>query len=116
MKTAIFVSCLLAGGSLMIKTNNTSTTFLSYPSKKPGRNFSSMPVAPVRIIVNKSNYELSVYDAKGWYATYPVVFGNSSLEDKKMEGDRNTPEGTFTIVSKRVHDKWDRVSGVPNRE
>jgi len=66
------------------------------------------PIGSVYILIDKSDYELSVYDQKGWYATYPVVFGNSSLSDKKMEGDKNTPEGTFHIVSKRIHDKWDR--------
>lgn len=66
------------------------------------------PVGAVYIIIDKSDYELSVYDSKGWYGTYPVVFGNSSLSDKKMEGDRNTPEGTFHILSKKIHDKWDR--------
>jgi len=71
-----------------------------------------MPVAPIRIVIDKSNYELYVYDKLGWFATYPVVFGNSSLEDKKMEGDRNTPEGNFKIANKRVHDKWDRYMGL----
>ena len=37
------------------------------------------PTGTVYIIIDKSDYELSVYDDKGWYATYPVVFGNSSL-------------------------------------
>ena len=60
------------------------------------------------IIIDKSDYELYVYDDEGWYATYPVVFGNSDAGDKLMQGDRKTPEGTFTIVSKKVHDKWDR--------
>ena len=77
-----------------------------------------MPKAPVKIVIDKSRYELYVYDAEGWFATYPVVFGNSSLDDKKMEGDRNTPEGSFRIVNKRVHDKWDRYMGLnyPTRE
>jgi murein L,D-transpeptidase YafK len=77
-----------------------------------------MPKAPVSIIVDKSSYELYVYDAEGWFATYPVVFGNSSLEDKKMEGDRNTPEGTFRVVSKRYHEKWSRFMGLdyPTRD
>ncbi|MBI1343892.1 MAG: L,D-transpeptidase family protein [Terrimonas sp.] len=66
------------------------------------------PNGTVYVIVDKSDYELSVYDNDGWYATYPVVFGNPSLADKKMEGDRNTPEGKFTIISKRIHDKWYR--------
>jgi murein L,D-transpeptidase YafK len=118
MKTAVFLSCLLAGGSLFFQSNPPSSTFHSYHTTKERRIAASMPIAPISIVVSKSNYELSVYDAKGWYATYPVVFGNSSLEDKKMEGDRNTPEGTFRIVSKRVHEKWDRYMGLdyPTRE
>jgi lipoprotein-anchoring transpeptidase ErfK/SrfK len=46
------------------------------------------------------------------------VFGNNTLEDKKMEGDRNTPEGSFKVSNKRVHDKWDRYMGLdyPTKE
>jgi len=62
----------------------------------------------MRIVIDKSDYELSVYDAKGWFATYPVVFGADPMQDKKMEGDRYTPEGEFKILSKRPHEKWSR--------
>ena len=61
------------------------------------------------ILVDKSDYELSVYDERGWLVTYPVVFGNKDLRDKMREGDRETPEGTFTIITKRVHEKWNRL-------
>ena len=61
------------------------------------------------IIIDKSDYELSVYDDEGWYATYPVVFGNKNLGDKMMEGDRKTPEGNYRIISKRPHEKWDKM-------
>jgi murein L,D-transpeptidase YafK len=61
------------------------------------------------IIVDKSDYELQVFDDEGWYATYPVVFGNKSLDDKMMEGDRKTPEGTYSILSKRPHEKWYKI-------
>lgn len=61
------------------------------------------------IVIDKSDYELSVYDDEGWYATYPVVFGNKNLGDKMMEGDRKTPEGTYHIVSKRPHEKWGKI-------
>lgn len=76
------------------------------------------PVGSVYILIDKTDYELHVYDEKGWYATYPVVFGNNTLADKKMEGDKNTPEGTFRILSKRVHDKWHRFMHLdyPNKE
>ena len=79
---------------------------------------SILPVGKVSLVINKSDYELNVYDEKGWYATYPCVFGNNSLDDKKMEGDRNTPEGIFHIISKRIHEKWDRFMAIdyPNKQ
>jgi lipoprotein-anchoring transpeptidase ErfK/SrfK len=122
MKTTVILSCLLAGSSLMLNTHNLINTSATTKVVKTGAtkrsSFKTMPVAPVRIVVDKSNYELYVYDKLGWFATYPVVFGNSSLEDKKMEGDRNTPEGSFKISNKRVHEKWDRYMGLdyPTRE
>jgi murein L,D-transpeptidase YafK len=61
------------------------------------------------ILVDKSDYELSVFDDDGWYATYPVVFGEKTLGDKMYEGDRKTPEGEYRIVSKRPHDKWGKI-------
>ncbi|MEJ7768135.1 MAG: L,D-transpeptidase [Chitinophagaceae bacterium] len=61
------------------------------------------------IIIDKSDYELNVYDGEGWYATYPVVFGSKSLDDKMMEGDRKTPEGNYKIISKRPHEKWGKI-------
>ena len=60
------------------------------------------------ILIDKSDYELSIYDDEGWLVTYPVVFGNKNLGDKMLAGDRKTPEGKFKIISKRIHPKWDR--------
>ena len=73
------------------------------------RFFNNGPSGVVYIIVDKSDYELQVYDEEGWYATYPVVFGNKDLGDKMVEGDRKTPEGTFKIISKRPHAKWHKM-------
>jgi murein L,D-transpeptidase YafK len=63
----------------------------------------------VYIIVIKSNYELQLFDKDGWYATYPAVFGNKSLDDKMVMGDRKTPEGIYHITRKRPHEKWDKI-------
>lgn len=115
MKTTVILSCLIVGSSLALNTNNlvnNSTHSTVVKSTAAKRSYKTMPVAPVRIVIDKSSYELYVYDQKGWFATYPVVFGNSSLDDKKMEGDRNTPEGDFKIANKRVHEKWDRYMGL----
>ena len=82
------------------------------------RSFTASPTGNVYIIVDKSDYELQVYDDEGWYATYPVVFGSKSLDDKMMEGDRRTPEGTFKILEKRPHAKWHKIMMLdyPTRE
>jgi murein L,D-transpeptidase YafK len=65
--------------------------------------------APYTIMVDKSDYELTLFDTEKWLVIYPVVFGNNDQGDKMIEGDRKTPEGSFTIISKRVHEKWDRM-------
>ena len=62
---------------------------------------------------------MKVYDAaNNWLVTYPVVFGSKDMGDKMVEGDRKTPEGTFHIVAKRPHAKWDRFMAIdyPNAE
>lgn len=82
--------------------------FYSISSRTTGKR-TEEPTGLIYIIVDKSDYELHVFDDEGWYATYPVVFGNQSLKDKMMEGDRNTPEGSFKITSKRPHDKWNKI-------
>lgn len=61
---------------------------------------------PYYIIVDKSDYELKVYDEEGWFATYPIVFGSKDLSDKMREGDKRTPDGSFKVVLKKIHPKW----------
>lgn len=73
------------------------------------RLFNSELTGTPYIIIKKSDYELNVYDDDGWYATYPVVFGSKSLDDKMMQGDRKTPEGEYQVISKKLHEKWDRM-------
>jgi murein L,D-transpeptidase YafK len=110
MKNILILTTMLLGSGLAITDTNRSGATSSHSYKRSP--VESGPVGSVSIIIDKSDYELRVYDAKGWYATYPVVFGNNSLADKKMEGDKNTPEGTFHINSKRVHDKWHRFLAI----
>jgi murein L,D-transpeptidase YafK len=80
--------------------------------------FNSTPNGVISIVIDKSNYELNIYDSEGWYATYPVVFGSKTHDDKMMEGDRKTPEGSFKITTKRPHDKWGKIMLIdyPNKE
>lgn len=109
MKNILIISSVLLGSSLLVATTPSTTSKKEHLTTSYKRDLKAAgPVGIVSIIVDKSDYSLSVYDDKGWYATYPVVFGNNSLADKKMEGDKNTPEGSFRIVGKKVHDKWYR--------
>ena len=115
MKTNfVLTSIFIASGIFISGIPSSSEKAVS--SSLPVENAS--PIGTAYIIIDKSDYELHVYDDKGWYATYPVVFGNSSLADKKMEGDKNTPEGSFKIVSKRIHEKWHRFMAIdyPTKE
>ena len=41
------------------------------------RLFNSNPVGVIYLLIDKTDYELQVFDEEGWYATYPVVFGNA---------------------------------------
>jgi len=77
----------------------TPTAAASKPATAPVEN-------PYYIIVDKSDYELKVYDDEGWYATYPIVFGSKDLGDKMKEGDKRTPDGKFKVVLKKIHKQW----------
>lgn len=74
--------------------------------------------SPYYIIIDKSDYELKVYDEEGWYATYPIVFGSKDLSDKMKEGDKRTPNGNFHIIIKKIHPKWgpELLLDYPNQE
>jgi murein L,D-transpeptidase YafK len=106
LSTVLLLGCMvLSSHTISWKEHNASVVAGAYTTT---RKAAAMPSGPVSIVIDKSDYELHVYDAKGWYATYPVVFGNNPLADKKMEGDKLTPEGRFKIVAKRPHAKWSR--------
>lgn len=103
MKNIIAITSLLLAGGWPLSTTHQSGSadFSTKNFKRPGD-----PAGGISIVIDKSDYALRVYDDKGWYATYPVVFGTNNLDDKKMEGDKKTPEGNFHIIGKRVHEKW----------
>src|SRR5215510_4374896 len=110
MKLPILLTSLLFGSALSSTDVMFDANKFQTEAKKRGveGNKKILPVGTVYVIIDKSDYELNVYDERGWYATYPVVFGSNTLGDKKMEGDRCTPEGSFHIISKKIHNKWDR--------
>lgn len=120
---AVFTAILLSSG-LLLQSNTTSrnaagsTNNTQLHQRLATNGGPDGPVGRISIVIDKSDYELSVFDEKGWYATFPVVFGNNNLDDKKYEGDKNTPEGSFHITNKKLHEKWNRFMGLdyPTKE
>ncbi len=100
----------VAAGIALLSFNNVKVRKKTSRATKPGVTKSAprkdTADNPYYIIVDKSDYELKVYDDEGWYATYPVVFGSKDLRDKFREGDKRTPDGQFKIVLKKIHKKW----------
>jgi murein L,D-transpeptidase YafK len=118
MKNILILTSVLLGGGLMVATNTSDSKKAASPQSSKRLLSAESPIGAISVVIDKSDYSLSIYDSKGWYATYPVVFGNNSLEDKKMEGDKNTPEGTFRIVNKKPHEKWNKFMAIdyPTKE
>jgi murein L,D-transpeptidase YafK len=56
--------------------------------------------------VDKSDRTFRVLVDSTELKRYPCVLGEHPVGDKMRQGDRRTPEGTFTFRSKRKHDKW----------
>lgn len=72
----------------------------------------------ISIKVIKSKFRIYVYHGKNLLTSYKCVFGPNCTKQKLMEGDRCTPEGTFTITQSRPHEKWEKfmLFDYPNEE
>jgi murein L,D-transpeptidase YafK len=74
------------------------------------------------IRVFKAESELEVWFEKGGvyvlFATYPICYWSGTLGPKLREGDRQSPEGFYTITERQLHhgDRWRRSLdvGYPN--
>lgn len=60
------------------------------------------------ILIDKSDYKLTVLSKDIVIKEYPVVFGRNDLEDKLRQGDKRTPEGIFKMEAKYPHNKWEK--------
>ena len=66
----------------------------------------------LRIVVSKSSYSLRLMYGNRTIRSYKAVFGPNPTKNKLMEGDRCTPEGSFTIANKNPNSKYDRFMGI----
>ena len=60
------------------------------------------------ILIEKSQYRLTLYYQNRPIKFYPVVFGGNPQEDKLKEGDFRTPEGVFKIRDLYPHGDWSK--------
>ena len=60
------------------------------------------------ILIDKSDYILSIMIDSTIIKQYPVVLGGNPEDDKLREGDQCTPEGTFKIRDKYPHRSWSK--------
>jgi murein L,D-transpeptidase YafK len=63
--------------------------------------------APVLLRIFKETSELEVWIEKGdrfvLFATYPMCHWSGTLGPKQREGDKQTPEGFYTITNRQLH-------------
>lgn len=60
------------------------------------------------LLIDKSDYQLSVLSGKNVVKVNPVVFGTDPVKDKLMEGDRRIPEGSFKVRDFYPHKSWSK--------
>jgi murein L,D-transpeptidase YafK len=72
----------------------------------------------ISVLIDKSDYKLSIRIDSLVLKEYPVVFGKKENDDKLMQGDKCTPEGDFKIISKYPHQSWSKFIWLnyPNEE
>jgi murein L,D-transpeptidase YafK len=62
----------------------------------------------VLLLVDKSDYSVMVYYNQRAIRAYRAVFGPRPMEDKIREGDRCTPEGSFTIQNLNPRSQYNK--------
>lgn len=62
-----------------------------------------------RLVVNKSKRELLLYKGQAVIRSYRVALGRQPVGPKLREGDKRTPEGTYTISAKYAQSAFHRA-------
>lgn len=104
-------------GSMIV----TETVIMPEPQKVS----SAMPINPdtlnkdsLVIYIDKSHYVLMVFYKHRLIRKFQAVFGPNPQMNKQMQGDRNTPEGWFTITRLNPRSKYNKFMELsyPNDE
>ncbi len=113
----LWASCQGVGTSVPVAGNAPRR---SEPPIRLERYIDSLGLDPATIAfhVDKSDRTFQVLAGERLLKTYRCVLGEAPVGDKFKQGDRRTPEGSFTFRSKRVHDRWHKFIWVdyPNAD
>lgn len=71
-------------------------------------NADTLDKSQLMVVIHKSRFSLDVYYRRKKIRSYKVVFGPKPKEDKKMKGDRCTPEGKFLVLNKRPSARYNK--------
>jgi murein L,D-transpeptidase YafK len=75
--------------------------------------FLSSIAGQLRLVIWKSRYTVTLYKGETPVKTYRAVFGRGYLDgDKRMQGDRRTPEGEFYICTKNPSKRFYKFMGL----
>jgi murein L,D-transpeptidase YafK len=62
----------------------------------------------ISILIEKSEYKLTILYNDKRIKSYPVVFGSNPIDDKLRQGDSCTPEGIFKVRALYPHKSWSK--------
>lgn len=62
----------------------------------------------ISVLIHKRSYTLEVLTDNETLRTYPCVLGGNPEDQKLMEGDKCTPEGTFKVRNLYPHSRWSK--------
>ena len=83
------------------------------PAERATVSASLPPAEQTRIVIWKSHYTLTVYKGEAPFKTYRAVFGRGYNDgDKRIMGDRRTPEGEFYICTMNHSKRFYKFMGL----
>ena len=104
----ILTSIYLLSGYPAFSQNHTDNQSLLNYNKKISELIKSIDENKVSLLIEKSDYRLTLLYEDEKIKSYPVVFGPDPIDDKLRQGDGCTPEGEFKIRDRYPHNFWSK--------
>ena len=98
-----FVLLILLFSSILVSQDE----FLNY-EKHISELIENINKDSISILIEKSEYKLTVLYNNEKIKSYPVVFGSNPIDDKLRQGDSCTPEGFFKVRALYPHKSWSK--------